>query len=157
MLCARFIRQFKLPIIRRLNSNSMKDNKPVNNNKTSEPIPEQLEESVIGTQMHYVTNFDRRVLVWMKRYPSMDQVPRRVAWSTMQQANTRARIRICNYMIVVVIIGFIISCMSGKKEAAGGRHIISDRMNWYNEVREKGRIEREAKAAAEAAEAAAKT
>lgn len=28
--------------------------------------------------MQNLTNFDKRILVWVKRYPSMDQVPNKV-------------------------------------------------------------------------------
>lgn len=33
---------------------------------------------ITGTFMHSVTNFDKRILVWVKRYPSMADVPAQV-------------------------------------------------------------------------------
>lgn len=30
--------------------------------------------------MHHVTNFDRRMLVWVKRYPSIAEVPEKITY-----------------------------------------------------------------------------
>lgn len=38
--------------------------------------------NVLGTRMHRVTNFDRRMLVWVKRYPSLAEVPDEVTYVT---------------------------------------------------------------------------
>ncbi|XP_076654990.1 UPF0389 protein GA21628 [Halictus rubicundus] len=161
MFSARFLKQFKLPI-RQLNTTSIRRKIPAGGEQPPKPVAnEQPSKSAAATEqptkatksdtysvlsnMHYVSNFDKRVLVWVKKYPSVDQIPRMVPWSTMQRANTIARIRICNIMAVIAIIGFIWAVVSGKREAAAGRHVISDRMLWYEEVKQKGIAEAEAK------------
>lgn len=35
---------------------------------------------VLGTRMHRVTDFDKRMLVWVKRYPSIADVPKDVTY-----------------------------------------------------------------------------
>lgn len=35
---------------------------------------------VLGTQMHRVTDFDKKMLVWTKRYPSIADVPKDVSY-----------------------------------------------------------------------------
>ncbi|XP_076239853.1 protein FAM162A [Calliopsis andreniformis] len=157
MLGARLIRQLRLPRTRQLNCTSIKGNKSESNEplpKPSNPLPttkseESAEASAIGAPVRHVTNFDRRLLVWVKRYPSMDQVPDRVTLECMQKAHTRARIKVCNMMIVFAIIGFILSSMQGKREIASGRNILIDRLKHMEKLQEQGKIE--AAAAAEAA------
>lgn len=34
---------------------------------------------ISGSPFHTVSNFDKRILVWVKRYPSIDQVPAKVS------------------------------------------------------------------------------
>ncbi|XP_076296258.1 UPF0389 protein CG9231 [Lasioglossum baleicum] len=151
MFSARFLKQFKLPT-RQLNTTSVRRKIPAGSEQPPKPaVNEQatkatkLDTESMLANMHYVSNFDKRVLVWVKKYPSIDAIPKMIPWSTMQRANTIARIRICNIMGVIAIIGFISAVMSGKREAAAGRHVIGDRMQWYEEVRQKGREEAEAK------------
>ncbi|XP_033326624.2 uncharacterized protein LOC117220612 [Megalopta genalis] len=164
MLSMRLLKQFIVPS-RRINIMSAKRNKPPSTDQVPKPetstsasttVSGQATESnpvndnVLGTSMHYVSTFDKYVLVWVKKYPSVDQVPRMVPWSTMQHANTTGRIRVCNMMIVVTIIAFITAVMSGKKEAAGGRHVFGERLQWIQEQKMKGIVESEKKAEAEA-------
>lgn len=33
---------------------------------------------ILGETVHTLSNFDKRILVWVKRFPSMDQVPKQV-------------------------------------------------------------------------------
>lgn len=33
---------------------------------------------VLGESLYTLTNFDKRILVWVKRFPSMDKVPKQV-------------------------------------------------------------------------------
>ncbi|XP_078037320.1 UPF0389 protein CG9231 [Augochlora pura] len=168
MFSVRLLKRFIMPI-RQINTMPAKRNKLPSSDQVSKPQtapttpgsepakklnPEDLH--VIGADMHYVSNFDRRVLVWVKKYPSVDRVPRLVPWSTMQRANTTARIRVCYVMMVVSVIGFVYAVVSGKREASSGRHIIGERMKWVEEQRLKGIAEAKAKAEAEAAAAAQK-
>lgn len=105
----------------------------------------------IGTFMHTVTNFDKRLLVWVKRYPSMAEVPKQVTRDCMLQAQSKARIRVCNILIGVTLVSFLISIFSGKREAAAGKSLHSMRQEWYEGIR-KQHAEEQAALAAQAAE-----
>ena len=54
-------------------------------------------------------------------------------------------------MIVFTIVAFITTIMLGKRDARSGKHIIPERIKWYDEQREKGKAEEAAAAAAAAA------
>ncbi|XP_054003659.1 protein FAM162A-like [Hylaeus anthracinus] len=144
------MRQLKLSRIRQLHSTPMSKNKGVIEKEASKPKVSEAEqeENLLGAPMHLVTNFDKRILVLVKRYPSMDAVPRKVSYDCIKNAHSKARIYACNCMIVFAIVGFIWSAMSGKRELASGRHIISDRMKFIAEQQAKGKAEAEARAAA---------
>ncbi|XP_076628825.1 UPF0389 protein CG9231 [Colletes latitarsis] len=152
------LRQFKLPRSSQLHSTATSKNKsPSLSNQTPKPTdqspkPENQEssESHIQGHMHTPTAMDKRILVWVKRYPSIDAIPKQITYDCIQRAHTMARIRVCNYLIIFALVGFMFSIWSGKKDVASGKHIISDRMNWVREQRQKGLAEAEAKAKAEA-------
>lgn len=91
-------------------------------------------DGVIGTRMHRVTDFDKRILVWVKRYPSIADVPKDVTVDCLLTARSRARIKACNYMIAFTIVGCIISVMIGKRHAERGETLSKLRQDWYNET-----------------------
>lgn len=103
--------------------------------------------------MHQVTNFDKRILVWVKRYSSIADVPNTVTYVSlnnllyfyftkclfnregcMQAARSKARIKSCNYMIIVATIGCICAALTGKRQAAQGESIFKQREEWYQEA-----------------------
>ena len=62
-------------------------------------------------------------------------------YQCIQHAHTKARIRICFFMMFLAIIICISAVMIGKKDVAAGKNIATERMKWYMEVKEKGRKE----------------
>ncbi|XP_076174275.1 protein FAM162A [Ptiloglossa arizonensis] len=141
-------RQFNLPRIRLLHSTSVSKNKSISDSQVPKPsAPKGTYESVMGAPMHAPNKFEKFLLVWIKRYPSLDQVPQKVSYECIKLAHTKARIQVSFVMVFLTVIGFIVTATLGKKEAAGGRHIISDRMNWIQEVRKKKAAEAEINAA----------
>ncbi|KAG7213022.1 hypothetical protein KM043_002357 [Ampulex compressa] len=115
MFSTQLIRHFKIPnITRRLNTSSiMREGKEPTIRSEAD---RKLVEDVIGTKMHKVSNFDRWILVWVKRYPNKAAVPEKVTMDCIVQANSRARIRTCNIMIVATIIMCICTVISGKTD-----------------------------------------
>ncbi|XP_035722658.1 protein FAM162B-like [Vespa mandarinia] len=89
----------------------------------------------IGTHMHPVTNFDKRILVWVKRYPSMADVPAQVTRDCILNARSKARVRTCNIMIVISVIGFLIAAISGKREVARGNTLTKRDLEWQKSLR----------------------
>ncbi|XP_017893546.1 protein FAM162B-like [Ceratina calcarata] len=143
-------RQFHSTLVK----NETKPTPPSSKSTTSKTkmTAEELQEHVLGAPLHTVGALDKFILVWVKRYPSISEVPAQVSIPCIQKAHTKARIYVCYMMMVFGIAGFFISSWMGKRDAAAGKNIVTERMKWYEEVREKGRKE---KAAAEAAAAAA--
>ncbi|XP_076544721.1 uncharacterized protein LOC117601452 isoform X2 [Osmia lignaria lignaria] len=81
MFHIRLVKQFRSIRIRQFHSTLIKyEDKVVPENKSTKPP--QAQENILGSPFHTVTNFDKRILVWVKRYPSMDQVPDRVSLYT---------------------------------------------------------------------------
>ncbi|CAL1683828.1 unnamed protein product [Lasius platythorax] len=91
-------------------------------------------DGVLGSRMHRVTNFDKRVLVWVKRYPSIADVPVDVTVDCLLAARSKARIKACNYMIIATIIGCIGSVILGKRQAARGETLSKQREDWFKEM-----------------------
>lgn len=154
MFCTRLIRQFKYFKIRQLHSTFVKnESKPVTETskaKTETPKTTNISQAekeaiefVSGESLYTLTNFDKRILVWVKRFPSMDKVPKQVSIRTIQLAHTKARIKVCFYMLAFAIIGSILAVMSGKRDVAAGKNLITERQKWYDKVKEKAQKEAE--------------
>ncbi|CAK9795789.1 Protein FAM162B [Anthophora quadrimaculata] len=155
MLCTKLTRQLKLLSVRQIHSTFVKnESKPVpETSTTTQPgtkTAKKVVENVIGSPLHTVSNIDKRILVWVKRYPSMEEVPSQVPIETIQRAHTKIRIHICFAMMAFSIIGFYVSVRMGKHDVASGKNILTERAKWYNEVQEKARKEKEQQEANEA-------
>ncbi|XP_011137964.1 protein FAM162A [Harpegnathos saltator] len=98
---------------------------------------DSTKDDVLAKHMYRVTNFDKRILVWVKRYPSIAEVPEKVTVDCLLTARSKARIKTCNYMIVVTIIGCIIAAFLGKRQAERGENLFKMRQDWYEEMLEK--------------------
>ncbi|KAF7990584.1 hypothetical protein HCN44_000389 [Aphidius gifuensis] len=75
-------------------------------------------DSLINAHLHNPNSLEKRILVWFKKYPSIDQVPVEVPIDIVQSATSKFRIRIANVMMVMTIIGCIYTVLTGKKEKA---------------------------------------
>ncbi|KAH0944451.1 hypothetical protein HN011_007620 [Eciton burchellii] len=92
-----------------------------------------------GTRMHQVTNLDKRILVWVKRYPSIAEIPQNVTEECMLSARGKMRVKICNYMIVAIVIACVVNTVLGKQQAEKGDNLIKQRKDWYKEIAEKNK------------------
>ncbi|KAK9298535.1 hypothetical protein QLX08_008134 [Tetragonisca angustula] len=150
MFCIRLTKQFKLLRIRQLHSSSINvknENKVVSEtSKTAETsqstVNKEKVDFVTGPPMHAVSSMDKRILVWVKRFPSIDQVPDYVSYQCLQHAHTKARIRVCFIMFFLGIVICVAAIMSGKREAAAGKNIATERLKWYMEVKKKAEEEK---------------
>ncbi|XP_011881205.1 PREDICTED: UPF0389 protein CG9231 [Vollenhovia emeryi] len=96
-------------------------------------------EGVLGSRMYRVTDFDKKILVWVKRYPSVADVPKDVTTECILTARSKARIKTCNYMIAATILGCIIFITLGKRGAAKGETLHKQRDDWLKEQLEQDR------------------
>ncbi|XP_014295202.1 UPF0389 protein CG9231 [Microplitis demolitor] len=60
------------------------------------------------------TNFQKRILVYSKKYSSIKDVPDRVPADVMQTAMSKCRIRVANLMMLFTIAGCIVIVTMGK-------------------------------------------
>ncbi|XP_043272086.1 UPF0389 protein CG9231 [Venturia canescens] len=101
-------------------------------------VPKQTktpdQEQVLGPKMKRVSDFDKRVLVWMKKYPNVEAVPEKVTLDVLQRVQTQARVRVANIMIVFTLIGCVWAVVTGKKEAAAGKNLAQDNMDWHEKI-----------------------
>lgn len=56
------------------------------------------------------------------------------------------RIRVSFIIMGFSIIGFIASAMIGKRDVAAGKNLVTERMKWHQEIREKAKSEAAANA-----------
>lgn len=51
------------------------------------------------------------------------------------QAQTKARVRTCNIMIIISVLGFLIAAVSGKREVAVGNTLFKRDQDWQENLR----------------------
>ncbi|KYQ46428.1 hypothetical protein ALC60_14524 [Trachymyrmex zeteki] len=135
MLSGQFVRSIQLRAIRYFTRSSIL--REINKvDKIPAQKSNEITKEVIGSRMHRVTNFDKRILVWVKRYPSIADVPKDVTVDCILSARSKARIKTCNYMIVFTIIGCIGAVLLGKRDAKRGVSLIKQREEWLKQVNE---------------------
>ncbi|XP_077267234.1 UPF0389 protein CG9231 isoform X1 [Temnothorax americanus] len=131
MLSRQFARNVQLRVTTRCftRSNVIRET-----NKDKIPAQKSSEtDGVIGSRMHRVSDFDKRMLVWVKRYPSVADVPKDVTEDCILTARNKARIKTCNYMIAFTLIGCLISVILGKRDAAKGENLLKQREDWLRD------------------------
>ncbi|KAF5294612.1 hypothetical protein FQR65_LT10718 [Abscondita terminalis] len=84
-----------------------------------------------------VNNFEKRLLVWMKKYKHVDDIPAFVAPETMEKARSWARVRISNYTIVLTLIGCGVMIYSGKQARERGESLHKRNLEWHKNFNEK--------------------
>ncbi|XP_055337306.1 protein FAM162A-like [Paramacrobiotus metropolitanus] len=81
-----------------------------------------------------LSNFQKRVLVWTKRYPSVDQIPERISSSTMSKAYDKFRWRIAVIGMLLSVVASFGYAIAGKRAAARGDTIGRRYMEWHEEL-----------------------
>lgn len=104
----------------------------------------------IGSRTHAPNNFEKRLLVFTKKYKSTDEVPGLINQDVMERCRNQVRIKIANYMMLATAIGCIIMIMSGKRAQERGETVQKMNLDWHKEYNEKAKQEAAAAAAAPA-------
>lgn len=84
------------------------------------------------------------MLVFAKRYKSIEEVPNFVSQEKMERVRNQVRIKIANYMMIATAIGCIVMVISGKKAQERGESVAKMNLDWHKEYNEKARAEDEA-------------
>ncbi|XP_055686677.1 UPF0389 protein CG9231 isoform X2 [Lutzomyia longipalpis] len=95
-------------------------------------------------QAYKPNDFEKRILVWTKKYKSKEDVPNYVSREEMEKSRSKARIRISNYMIVATLIGCIIMVYSGKQAAERGDTVSKINRDWHADLKEQKKVEDQA-------------
>uniref|UniRef100_A0A182JP53 Uncharacterized protein n=1 Tax=Anopheles christyi TaxID=43041 RepID=A0A182JP53_9DIPT len=118
--------------------------------KSQQQPPKSTNGSSISTHTHAPNALEKRMLVFTKRYKSIDEVPNFVSQEKMERVRNQVRIKIANYMMIATAIGCIIMVISGKKAQERGESVSQMNLDWHKEYNEKARAEYEAALAADA-------
>uniref|UniRef100_A0A1L8DUR3 Protein with signal anchor n=1 Tax=Nyssomyia neivai TaxID=330878 RepID=A0A1L8DUR3_9DIPT len=115
---------------------------------TAADIPGDAKKPQVSmSQAYKPDNFERRLLVWAKKYKSIEDVPNYVSREEMEKSRSKARIRISNYMIVATLVGCIIMgkflplVYSGKQAAERGDTVSKINRDWHASFKEQKRGE----------------
>uniref|UniRef100_A0A182FH59 Growth and transformation-dependent protein n=1 Tax=Anopheles albimanus TaxID=7167 RepID=A0A182FH59_ANOAL len=106
--------------------------------------------STISAHTHAPNALEKRMLVFAKRYKSIEEVPNFVSQEKMERVRNQVRIKVANYMMIATAIGCIIMVISGKKAQERGESVSQMNLDWHKEYNEKARAEYEASLAAAA-------
>uniref|UniRef100_A0A182WLK6 Uncharacterized protein n=1 Tax=Anopheles minimus TaxID=112268 RepID=A0A182WLK6_9DIPT len=106
-------------------------------------------DSSIRSNNHSPNALEKRMLVFTKRYKSIEEVPNFVSQEKMERVRNQVRIKIANYMMIATAIGCIVMVISGKKAQERGESVVKMNLDWHKEYNEKARAEDEAALAAE--------
>uniref|UniRef100_A0A2M4C221 Putative conserved plasma membrane protein n=1 Tax=Anopheles marajoara TaxID=58244 RepID=A0A2M4C221_9DIPT len=106
--------------------------------------------STISQHTHAPNALEKRMLVFAKRYKSIEEVPNFVSQEKMERVRNQVRIKVANYMMIATAIGCIIMVISGKKAQERGESVSQMNLDWHKEYNEKARAEYEASQATNA-------
>ncbi|CAG5107653.1 Similar to CG9231: UPF0389 protein CG9231 (Drosophila melanogaster) [Cotesia congregata] len=75
---------------------------------TSGAKPQEASDAKYVINEHHLSNFEKRILVFAKKYPSVKDVPDKISAEVMQNCMSKARIRLANYMMALTAL----SCLT---------------------------------------------
>ncbi|XP_055609394.1 UPF0389 protein CG9231 [Uranotaenia lowii] len=94
-----------------------------------------------GARSHMPNNLEKRMLVFTKKYKSIDEVPRFINQEVMERCRNQVRIKIANYMMVATALGCILMIISGKRALERGESVQKMNLDWHKEYNERARAE----------------
>jgi len=86
---------------------------------------------------HTPTNFQKRLLVWNQKYPSVAEVPEHVSASEIKNSYDWFRIRTSIGMMIAGSIGFLVMAIIAKKERDAGESLQKQNLRWHEEYNKK--------------------
>lgn len=87
------------------------------------------------SETYKVNNFEKRILVWMKKYKKVSDVPAYVKPEVMDKYRSWMRVRISNYSIALTLVGCFIMVYMGKKKRDSGDSLHKRNLDWHQEQR----------------------
>ena len=91
------------------------------------------ESKRLPNETYKVNNFEKRMLVWMGKYKSIEEVPGYVKPETMEKVRSRLRVRISNYSIVLTLAGCLLMIYMGKQARERGDTLHKRNLEWHDQ------------------------
>ncbi|XP_058835082.1 UPF0389 protein CG9231 [Topomyia yanbarensis] len=95
----------------------------------------------LGSRTHSPNQLEKRMLVFTKKYKSIDEIPALINQDVMERCRNQVRIKVANYMMIGTVIGCILMIITGKKAQERGDTIQKMNLDWHKEYNEKPRQE----------------
>jgi hypothetical protein len=85
---------------------------------------------------HRTSNIEKKMLVWTKKYPSVDKVPNFVSQAEMERARNKVRIYGTGYMMLATLIICGIIMYISKQEVRSGESWAKQNMEWHKSMQD---------------------
>ncbi|XP_058463233.1 UPF0389 protein CG9231 [Malaya genurostris] len=96
----------------------------------------------LSARTHAPNNLEKKMLVFTKKYKSVDEIPSLINQEVMERCRNQVRIKVANYMMIATAIGCIIMILSGKGAQERGESVQKMNLDWHKEYNEKARQEK---------------
>ncbi|XP_053683868.1 UPF0389 protein CG9231 [Sabethes cyaneus] len=120
-------------------TSSITPKEPEKSNKTSSEA--STSTTNLNTHTHAPNNLEKKLLVFTKKYKSVDDIPAFVNQDVMERCRNQVRIKLANYLMIGTAIGCVIMIISGKKAQERGESVQKMNLDWHKEYNEKARQE----------------
>ncbi|XP_055530535.1 UPF0389 protein CG9231 [Wyeomyia smithii] len=120
-------------------TSSIEPKEPPKNSQT--PSEARSATTNLSSQTHAPNNLEKKMLVFTKKYKSVDEIPSFVNQDVMERCRNQVRIKLANYLMLATAIGCLIMIVSGKKAQERGESVQKMNLDWHKEYNEKARQE----------------
>ncbi|KAK2169322.1 hypothetical protein LSH36_11g10000 [Paralvinella palmiformis] len=111
------------------------------------PSKDVKEHSVgvgIADKFHHPSPFEKKLMVWMKVYPSMQAIPKTVSQQSILRAKDMMRVYITYAIVVFSAIVAIIILIMSRRARDQGDSVTKRKLEWKKALEEQGKKERDA-------------
>lgn len=149
-------------ILEKASSSPPAETKPSATQPPSEPSADATNQ-IFKKKSHTLTNFDKRILVSVGKFKSIDEVPDTVAYAcflfnwleftwiyliviecssfffrheTLDRARDKWRVKMCIYMMIATLLICIVQIIRGKNAAERGESVVNSNLEWHRHYNE---------------------
>ncbi|XP_022905095.1 UPF0389 protein CG9231 [Onthophagus taurus] len=90
----------------------------------------------INPNLHKVNNFEKKMLVWTKKFKTVEEVPNLLPSEMVDKARNRIRIRVANYMMAATLIACVVVAFSGRRLRDQGDSLTKRNLEWHAKMNE---------------------
>ncbi|XP_055628678.1 UPF0389 protein CG9231 [Toxorhynchites rutilus septentrionalis] len=101
------------------------------------PKVEPISAANLSSRTHAPNNLEKRMLVFTKKYKTVEEIPSYINQDVMERCRNQVRIKIANYMMIATAIGCIVMIFLGKQAQERGETVQKMNLDWHKEYNEK--------------------